>query len=187
MGVPQEERPTILEKLFHVVQAAVPGGHIFVLIADVTVRLLGSFNDHGNIAHPLRESPIIKIHVNKLCFKTYEIRDIDYHIISTTDTVASESFETYKVKFIPATRSSIEGLQRVRPDSLEEATIKQNLSCSICMNEFAQGGVDQLITHLPCSHRYHVDCIIRWLETSHVCPLCRYPLPSVEDGEPSNS
>lgn len=44
-----QEQPTILEKLLYEAQAAVPGGHLFVFIADVTVRFSGSFHDHGNI------------------------------------------------------------------------------------------------------------------------------------------
>ncbi|KAK9925294.1 hypothetical protein M0R45_033622 [Rubus argutus] len=83
----------------------------------------------------------------------------------------------------------IESLQNVRLDSLEEATLEWNPSCSMCKDEFAdpQGGGDQLVIPLPCAHHYHVDCIIHWLETSHLCPLCRYALPTVEEGEPSNS
>ncbi|PRQ32021.1 putative transcription factor C2H2 family [Rosa chinensis] len=51
-----------------------------------------------------------------------------------------------------------------------------------------QGGADELITQLPYAHQYHVDCIIKWLQMSHMCPLCRYPMPSVEKGQlPSNS
>jgi hypothetical protein len=24
-----------------------------------------------------------------------------------------------------------------------------------------------------CGHLYHRDCLLQWLESSHICPLCR--------------
>ena len=29
----------------------------------------------------------------------------------------------------------------------------------------------------PCGHRYHKECLLRWMEQSDCCPLCREPLP----------
>ncbi|KAK9925275.1 hypothetical protein M0R45_033604 [Rubus argutus] len=164
VGVPREEHPPILEKLFQVIEAAVPERRIMVLMADVTVRFFGS--------------------TDEMCSEVYVLHDIDYHGIN--DMVTWESFETQRISFVPATRSSIESLNKVILDSLEEATIKQNSPCAICMDDFAQGGVDQLITPLPCAHHYHLDCIIPWLKTSHMCPMCRYPMPRVEEAGPSN-
>ncbi len=46
--------------------------------------------------------------------------------------------------------------------------IKRNPQCSICLNE--------IITHekeLQCKHKYHKDCINKWLERSNTCPVCR--------------
>ncbi|KAK9925272.1 hypothetical protein M0R45_033601 [Rubus argutus] len=100
--------------------------------------------------------------------------------------VRGASFETRRARFVPATRSSIGINDRVTWESFETRrlrTVKHNSSCAICMVDFARGGVDQLITPLPCTHYYHLDCIIPWLKTSHVCPMCRYPMPRVEEGE----
>ncbi|KAL6214469.1 hypothetical protein ACLB2K_013903 [Fragaria x ananassa] len=98
-----------------------------------------------------------------------------------------ESFEALTLGFTPATRSSIESLPKVRLDSLEQATMEQISTCSICKDEFAEGGVDRLISLLPCAHCLHADCISLWLERSHLCPLCHHALPTVEDGDSSNS
>ncbi|KAF8015885.1 hypothetical protein BT93_H1434 [Corymbia citriodora subsp. variegata] len=42
--------------------------------------------------------------------------------------------------------------------------------CSICLEDFHRA---EKVTELPCSHVFHRRCIIRWLEGSNSCPLCR--------------
>ncbi|XP_004300907.1 PREDICTED: RING-H2 finger protein ATL22-like [Fragaria vesca subsp. vesca] len=74
-----------------------------------------------------------------------------------------------------ATESSIESLEKVRLDSLEESP--ESL-CTIC----SDGLADQLIARMPCSHCFHEHCIVRWLKISHLCPLCRYPMPISKEG-----
>ncbi|KAE7997378.1 hypothetical protein FH972_002019 [Carpinus fangiana] len=79
---------------------------------------------------------------------------------------------------IPATRSAIEGLKKVTFEF--EDGLRSIGECIICTEEF-EGGLE--LTRLPCSHVYHGDCIVKWLETSHRCPLCRYPLPYMRERE----
>lgn len=45
--------------------------------------------------------------------------------------------------------------------------------CSICLEDFHTA---EKVTELPCSHVFHRPCIIRWLESSNSCPLCRCQL-----------
>ncbi|XWS21633.1 hypothetical protein CRYUN_Cryun30bG0071300 [Craigia yunnanensis] len=47
--------------------------------------------------------------------------------------------------------------------------------CTICLDELLDG--DEIVL-MPCAHVYHYCCIVRWLETSWLCPLCRYQMPS---------
>ncbi|KAK4402721.1 E3 ubiquitin-protein ligase [Sesamum angolense] len=54
------------------------------------------------------------------------------------------------------------------------ASMMAEESCSICLEEFSDGGRG---TRLPCSHMFHENCVVRWLRGNHVCPLCRYELP----------
>ena len=39
-------------------------------------------------------------------------------------------------------------------------------TCSICL----ESGGSKL---LPCGHRFHKTCIIKWMKVSKTCPLCR--------------
>ncbi|KAK9995997.1 hypothetical protein SO802_020683 [Lithocarpus litseifolius] len=86
------------------------------------------------------------------------------------DTIILDSMETYKPKSIPATKSSIKALEKI----MFQPSSNSIQECSICLEEF-QTGFE--VTRMPCSHVYHGKCIAKWLQTSHFCPLCRYPMP----------
>ncbi|XP_059652528.1 uncharacterized protein LOC132299748 [Cornus florida] len=82
------------------------------------------------------------------------------------DRAIQESVDDYvALKLVPATQSSI--------DALEKTTFY--CSCTICLEEFSD---EQSITRMPCSHVFHGDCITKWLNTSHSCPLCRFKMPT---------
>lgn len=91
------------------------------------------------------------------------------------------------VNFKTASKSSVEALKRVKWDDDEEGNIQlkkrrklvEGLSsrkeCVVCLEEFLDG--DE-VAYMPCGHFYHYGCIVKWLETSHFCPLCRYHMPT---------
>ncbi|KAJ1387007.1 Zinc finger, RING-type [Sesbania bispinosa] len=90
--------------------------------------------------------------------------DVDDELV-----VVEESLQDFRM--IPASKKAIQM-------SLKKSKVtKENECCTICMEEFE---VDGTVT-MPCNHMFHQPCIVRWLETSHVCPLCRYPLPVNEE------
>lgn len=47
-----------------------------------------------------------------------------------------------------------------------DATLQEE-HCCICLLDF-----ESVVKRLPCGHRFHVDCIGRWLEVRNACPLC---------------
>ncbi|KAH7536624.1 hypothetical protein FEM48_Zijuj03G0004400 [Ziziphus jujuba var. spinosa] len=50
--------------------------------------------------------------------------------------------------------------------------------CGICLEDFLAEGIhdhDEL-HRLKCSHVYHKNCILEWLQKHNTCPLCRRPL-----------
>lgn len=56
---------------------------------------------------------------------------------------------------------------------------EESEGCGICQDELVEG--QNIITLLPCGHKFHEDkekcletsCVINWLETHNVCPLCK--------------
>ncbi|KAF6160039.1 hypothetical protein GIB67_033123 [Kingdonia uniflora] len=73
-------------------------------------------------------------------------------------------------KLVPATRSSIEALEKVRFD-----VTNMTEDCAICSRNFFTG---MIVTKMPCSHIFHGDCIARWLGGSNLCPLCDFEMPT---------
>ena len=43
-------------------------------------------------------------------------------------------------------------------------------SCTICIDDFVHG---QILTILPCNHRFCPNCIKQWLDISTLCPCCK--------------
>ena len=54
-------------------------------------------------------------------------------------------------------------------DDDDEDEDNDNNQCSICINNIEPDSVE----YLPCAHGFHRDCITRWLEIKHYCPICK--------------
>ncbi len=50
-----------------------------------------------------------------------------------------------------------------------QSTVSRDQICTICMTD---GTNDQL----PCGHRFHKNCLARWLIKNSTCPTCRDPI-----------
>ncbi|KAF0896716.1 hypothetical protein E2562_027059 [Oryza meyeriana var. granulata] len=50
--------------------------------------------------------------------------------------------------------------------------------CAVCLDEVRER--HQRVTRLPCSHKYHSECVLPWLAIQPDCPCCRTLVPSVE-------
>jgi hypothetical protein len=50
--------------------------------------------------------------------------------------------------------------------------------CSVCFGDL-MGSDDTfgMLIRLPCGHKYHYLCCLRWIQDNPTCPECRYELP----------
>ncbi|KAG2675706.1 hypothetical protein I3760_12G018000 [Carya illinoinensis] len=125
------------------------------------------------VARSLRSSIVVDI-VHAEAVMVQEVDDDEDH--DESDTVEHddednnyESDSDCPMDTLAATKSSIEALEKV---ILEEG---MGENCMICMEGY-EGGME--VTRTPSSHIFHGDCIVKWFQTSHLCPLCRHPRPS---------
>lgn len=55
-------------------------------------------------------------------------------------------------------------------DSNDLTDARPQKECCFCLEEYDQ---DTAIIKTPCQHLMHRECLARWLQTSHFCPICR--------------
>lgn len=88
-----------------------------------------------------------------------------------------EQTEQQNNDYKPATQEFINSLEEIKIE-------KDNLSCSICLEEFQKG---ETCIKLPCPdphyfHKNNENCsgIQTWLKKSNTCPICRTEFPCNE-------
>jgi len=94
---------------------------------------------------------------------------------SIEERVMAESFNTQPYIAHPAPKEVIAMLLPLRYDKYvsesKEELDEDKKECAICREDFTDM---DLITELPkCTHIFHQDCCIQWLELQSTCPICR--------------
>ncbi|KAL3840579.1 hypothetical protein ACJIZ3_025170 [Penstemon smallii] len=70
----------------------------------------------------------------------------------------------------PASKASIDALPTVEVEVNDD----DNEQCVICLEEWQRG---EKAKEMPCKHRFHGDCIEKWLKIHGSCPVCRHEMP----------
>ncbi|PIA57593.1 hypothetical protein AQUCO_00600365v1 [Aquilegia coerulea] len=73
----------------------------------------------------------------------------------------------------PTAKSVVENLPSIVL-TLNDIENKGGL-CAVCKDEIS---TEEQAKVLPCSHYYHGDCILPWLNIRNTCPVCRFELPT---------
>ncbi|WCJ25675.1 RING/U-box superfamily protein [Euphorbia peplus] len=73
----------------------------------------------------------------------------------------------------PASKASIDAMPKVTVTEDQDGVH----DCAICLDEMNVGGESR---EMPCKHRFHSNCIVKWLGIHGSCPVCRFMMP-VED------
>ena len=78
----------------------------------------------------------------------------------------------------PASKKSVETLEKYIIDQSKLASFGEENTCSVCKDEFEIGNT---CLTMPCSHHFHEDCLLPWLKERNSCPICRYELPTDDE------
>lgn len=100
------------------------------------------------------------------------------------ETRTSSTLETFMNELMskecqpPASKASIDALP-----SVEICEESEKGECVVCLDELGIGGL--VVKEMPCKHRFHGNCVEKWLKIHGTCPICRYKMPE-EDGDSNN-
>ncbi|KAB5569160.1 hypothetical protein DKX38_002953 [Salix brachista] len=73
----------------------------------------------------------------------------------------------------PASKASIEAMP-----SVEIGEDNKDGECAIYLEEWESGAI---VRKMPCKHRFHGNCVEKWLKIHGNCPVCRYEMPVDEE------
>ena len=91
--------------------------------------------------------------------------------IENNDEAINANIISMNKKYRPTDKKFIEKLIINEIKDINKLGIKE---CTICLQNFKIG--DKII-HLPyCIHTFHSECIINWMNTNNICPLCKSAL-----------
>ncbi|CAJ1973209.1 unnamed protein product [Sphenostylis stenocarpa] len=78
---------------------------------------------------------------------------------------------------IPASSEAIHSLKTF---TILPSSKRRTEECNICLEQFRVRENEENVkfSSMPCHHVFHHYCIVKWLQISHTCPLCRYPMPT---------
>lgn len=75
----------------------------------------------------------------------------------------------------PLAKDKIEEIPKVEITKEDE---DKKIQCSVCWEDFR---LQEIVRKLQCSHIYHENCIVPWLDLHGTCPICRKSLAGDEE------
>ncbi|KAL0296894.1 UNVERIFIED_CONTAM: E3 ubiquitin-protein ligase MP [Sesamum radiatum] len=81
-----------------------------------------------------------------------------------------------KVGQRPASKASIDAMPSVEIVNGEN----DDERCVVCLEEWEAG---DMAKEMPCKHKFHGECIEKWLKIRGSCPVCRYEMPADENDD----
>ncbi|KAL6543685.1 hypothetical protein OROGR_010182 [Orobanche gracilis] len=116
------------------------------------------------LGYARRAMPLMPVHYNVLCL--YVRVDV-----------------FFRHAFCSTANGSTTGAGRVSTVRADEGNLMKSKGilsaggvCAVCLDEFS-GDIGRAV-YLPCAHRFHEDCIEKWLRNCRKCPVCRFEIPT---------
>ena len=83
----------------------------------------------------------------------------------------NNELQTFKLK----KKKFILNLNEFQYKHIKKYSKNKEKKCSICLVKYQK---PDILKEFPCNHIYHKNCILKWLEKSNICPLCKYDITS---------
>ncbi|EDV93545.1 E3 ubiquitin-protein ligase Iruka [Drosophila grimshawi] len=75
---------------------------------------------------------------------------------------------------------SVQRINEIPNVKITAEEVERKMQCSVCWDDFK---LDESVRKLPCSHLYHENCIVPWLNLHSTCPICRKSLANDDDND----
>ncbi|KAK4373228.1 hypothetical protein RND71_008612 [Anisodus tanguticus] len=168
-------------KSSHIVLHPSTDARLYYTISEVIGNLIGEFEDYHHAIVEDHHYAIVEDRISQLVGNTakefnegHQILEVSVDVTLAIDHVCDGRIliasEELSDRMVAASKSSIELLELMGVDERNS-----NDKCMVCLDEI---GEETEVLCLPCSHMFHAECITKWLEKSHYCPLCRFELPT---------
>ena len=81
----------------------------------------------------------------------------------------NNELQTFKLK----KKKFILNLNEFQYKHIKKYSKNKEKKCSICLLKYQK---PDILKEFPCDHIYHKNCILKWLNNSNICPLCKYDI-----------
>ncbi|XP_004507171.1 E3 ubiquitin-protein ligase SDIR1-like isoform X2 [Cicer arietinum] len=130
-----------------------------------------------------------------------EFDELDYDTLhalnsdtaSSTPSMTEEEINALPIHKYKVPGPAIDGSTGLASSSSEAAEIKQDLkgtegsvrgpedelTCTVCLDHVKRA---ELVRSLPCLHQFHANCIDQWLRQQGTCPVCKFRMQLVRQG-----
>jgi hypothetical protein len=81
----------------------------------------------------------------------------------------NNELQTFKLK----KKKFILNLNEFQYKHIKKYSKNKEKKCSICLLKYQK---PDILKEFPCNHIYHKNCILKWLNNSNICPLCKYDI-----------
>eukprot|EP00550_Attheya_septentrionalis_P000267 CAMPEP_0198291868 /NCGR_PEP_ID=MMETSP1449-20131203/9236_1 /TAXON_ID=420275 /ORGANISM="Attheya septentrionalis, Strain CCMP2084" /LENGTH=327 /DNA_ID=CAMNT_0043990553 /DNA_START=114 /DNA_END=1097 /DNA_ORIENTATION=- len=107
-----------------------------------------------------------------------EDKDIEAAVLPANET-AAEATEEDVTENEPKDETAVEAKEEDLTEKEPKDDAQHKLICAICIADYEEG--EMVATGTTCSHLFHTECLLDWLDKHDACPYCRKDMMTAEE------
>uniref|UniRef100_A0A914XE56 RING-type domain-containing protein n=1 Tax=Plectus sambesii TaxID=2011161 RepID=A0A914XE56_9BILA len=124
---------------------------------------------------PRRRPAAAPVGLGGRSLEAQRLRALVSQLVSNMDDSLNQSYETMldlveRIGEVQKDGLSKEEIGRLPTVIFRAKEATDDTTCIVCMTDYKN---QEKLRLLPCKHRFHKNCIDRWLANKHNCPICR--------------